>query len=545
MNRKVKHSLCAVLGLTAFFCLAVCLTGNTAGRFGKGGSLAGSPLRVYAASGDAISVSGISNPNQKVEGITSVYVLYETEEIEVKVDTSSRKVFYAPLKSNLVTGVKPAELIPAAPSATGMFNYIDISTISAAKDSFVGVTTTTEAGEDGLVPVHVVKIAAYEKKFNVNIDWSYEGQPNSFSGLKVLRSVEIVAQSGDAITYYQPGEGTPKDGRIENGFLQLQWRKGINGKWKDFEKDMSYTDWTSMKEAGALIYIRIDAKNQTPADPGRRYSKELKVKIPVTKAPSAKVDVNKLDTNLKNGMQFRLHGSTTGKWYTILPYNSKSTVKAAVREVNLATLFNPYKEDTAEKMNSISIRALTSVLYRDTPMPVSLASIDVDIRVAATVKKPASRVGMLSIPIQGTAPTVTEFKKINDTTYKVGDIKATDSSVASPLFEYALVRKADYDANLVNFSTVKWSPIKPGTEIKNTAKGDYYRNGDASRISVPITESGMAILIRRKGVNGSAKAKAVLASNCCAIVVPTQIDATPAATPTPTPSPAATPTPAP
>ena len=92
------------------------------------------------------------------EGIAETYIEYANEQISVKVKAANTQVYYAVLKNNTVTGVKLADLLPAAQNVNGMYYYIDISTLSASKVNYVGITTVNTPGADGLVPVVPVTV---------------------------------------------------------------------------------------------------------------------------------------------------------------------------------------------------------------------------------------------------------------------------------------------------------------------------------------------------------------------------------------------------
>ena len=142
-------------------------------------------------------------------------------------------------------------------------------------------------------------------------------------------------------------------------------------------------------------------------------------------------------------------------------------------------------------------------------------------RIAATTKKPASRVGMVTIPYQGKAPTVAGLTKAGEQ-YTIGAITAADTLVATPAFEMCIVANADYTANLIDYSTITWSTVKTGTVLKANLKTVYTKLDTAkTRVTAKITDSTSVILIRRRGVAGSAKAAAILASAPAVVTIPT------------------------
>ena len=128
---------------------------------------------------------------------------------------------------------------------------------------------------------------------------------------------------------------------------------------------------------------------------------------------------------------------------------------------------------------------------------------------------------MVSIPYHGKAPTVAGLTKSGEQ-YTIGAITAADTLVASPAYEMCIVAAADFDANLVDFSSIKWSTVKTGTVLKANLKTVYTKLDTAkTRVTANITSSTSVVLIRRRGVAGSAKAAAILASAPAKVTIPT------------------------
>ncbi|MBO4506950.1 MAG: hypothetical protein J5728_11030, partial [Lachnospiraceae bacterium] len=452
---------------------------------------AGTPTGTAEPTG-AGTPSGTATPTPTAspasEGIAETYVEYANEQISVKVKAAGTQVYYATLKNNTVTGVKLSELLPAAESKTGMYYYIDISTLSASKVNYVGITTVNTAGTDGLVPVVPITVSANQKKIIFNVDWSYEGTPTQFSGVKVLENIVVNNNDGTTVTYtHLTSAETQVLKEIDNLKDTIQWRKGANGAWKKIT-DMEYSDWASMLGSGAIVYFRLDAQNQDQHNAGARFSKENKIKIAVTKAPNVKVDVSKLNLAIKNGMQFRKNG--TKDWNTVLPFAANSTNATAI----LTTAFSPFKNNTSAKVTMTSVDDIKKALAYVEPDPP--AALVLDVRIAATTKKPASRVGMVSIPYQGKAPTVAGLTKAGEQ-YTLGAITAADTLVASPQFEMCIVTEADFDSNLIDYSTLTWSTVKTGTVLKANLKTVYTKLDTAkTRVTAKITDSTSVILIR-------------------------------------------------
>ncbi len=516
MSRKIfKNCLFIISGLLIIL-WAVCV--RPASDDYTGGAVrvaAADPTDVVTGTGTPTPTptgTPTPTPSPANQAISETYVEYANEQISVHVKTSGTQVYYAVVKNDTVTGVKLSELLPAAQNDNGMYYYIDISTLSASKANYIGITTLNTPGTDGLVPVAPIKVGASQKKIVFNVDWSYEGTPTQFSGLKVLQNIVVSNNDGTTVTYeHLTSAETQVLKEIKDLKNLIQWRKGANGVWKLLD-DMKYTDWTSMLNSGAVIYFRLNAQNQDQHNEGMRFSKENKLKIAITKAPAVKVDVSKLNLPIKNGMQFRQNGKKD--WNTVLPFAANSANPTAI----LTTAFSPFKNNTSAKVSMTSIDDIKKALkYTE---PVSAAALTIDVRVAATTKKPASRVGMVTIPYQGKAPVVSGITKAGEQ-YTIGSITAGDMLVTVPAYEMCIVTKADFDARLVDYSSITWSTVKPGTVLKANLKSVYTKLDTAkTRVTAKITDTTSVILIRRRGVAGSAKAEAILASEPCELTIP-------------------------
>ena len=521
-HNKLKHILTALFSTLCLAFICILLMGGTGAH--------------AAASGGAISW------NNAVTGINNIQVEYVTEDVVVE---SASRIYYAVMKKNTATGVKPAELIPATNGGSGNSYLIDISTISASKEAYVGVTTATAAGSDGLVPVTTITLAPTVRKINFNLNWGVEGAAAHDYG--IFQNVDVTGADAVQVSYVST---VSQSGQRPITDLDIQWRKGSNAPWRNIT-ELTTMQWESMKNAGSVIYLRTGATNGAVVaagtndgyETGHRYSKEIKVKMNVTKATKVKLDVSKLTLSIKNGIQFRptvsgaavsvSGGAISGDyWFTVLPYNASSTKNdSALRSMSNTTLFNPFTENTQVKLTYMSIDDIRQL----SGLPDS-QSIVLEVRLAATTKKAASRVSIVDIPVQGGAPTATVAA--TDKGWTVSSITAATDITAPANFEFTLVKKEDVSpVNKLDPAQMKWSSIKSGTVLKNTLKGTY-TNAEKARRTVLITDADSVLLIRRKGVAPSSKAAAVLASRFIAIEIPH-----PAVTPTPTPTPTATPAP--
>lgn len=476
-------------------------------------------------------------PNPAVTGISRTRILYTTEEIEVQVSTTN-PVYYAILKNKDQQTVKASELLPAAANVYGSAYLIDFSTMSASKEGYIGVTTTVVPGEDGTVPVINLAIQPNAKKIVFNVNWAIEG--SEARGINILQNVIVSNNNGTTTTYQQGSIASGSIGRLSD--LNIQWRKGSNGAWNSMA-DLTADRWESMKTAGAVIYFRLAARDQTDVDPGCRYSKENKIKCAITKATAIKADPSKLTVSIKNGMQFRLAGAPV--WYTVLPYSSASHTETAVRNRTLSTSFDPFTENTSQKKQYLSLDELYTTL--NVMPPVGDEVVTVEARIAATSKKPASKLSAITLTAQGAAPTA--VITASEDSYKVTGLSVptptptstpvptgtptgtpaptpTPAPTATPQYEYFIADLADINTRSIDMSNIKWASVKEGTVLKKTLKCTYTRL-DGVRKTVIITDRNAALMIRVRGAAASSKSTLVLASNYITLPVPTYAPTTP------------------
>ncbi len=454
------------------------------------------------------------------DGISQIQLQFRNEEVIV---VSNAQVYYAQLKKATDVTAKPADMIPAAKTSDTTY-LIDISCYSPAKDLYLGITNKLTEDSNGLYPVMNCKIPSTYKKVVFNVNFAAEGDAASGNG--ILKNVIISNNDGTTVTYDHTATPTEQSRPISE--LNIEWRKGNNCSYSNINT-LTPSVWESMKTSGAILYLRLGAVDSLLNGEGRRYSQESKIKLAIVKSKPLKVDVTKLSVPITNGMQVRLKGNSS--WVTILPYNGKSTLTKALRDPSKVTgAFDPYNESTSEKVKDISISDLfTMVGYDIASNPPT--SVGFEVRVAATTKKPASRISSFKVPYQYPAPVVEAKKSGADV--MIASVTNSPDDKVSGKYEYTIVDKADLDANNFIVSQVsKWYTVKSGTVLKSGAgiKGTYTRK-DGSRKTVILGDTGSVVLVRRSGIKESKKNAAVLAS-AYAVINPTTLPTPQEATPT-------------
>ncbi len=471
----------------------------------------------------------------KAEGVltgSTTSINYEEEELMVNYEG---QVYYTIIKKEDVTSVKANTLIEAARVGETNSYVIDISTVPVNKVSYIGLAATAVGGNDGMVQIDKVKIAAAPKKVAVKFNWAKEGAEAQGYGL--LSSVDVTDTAGKTIVYKKGATVSATEKELNSENIGLQWRKGQYGNWADLST-LTNVKWKSMCASGATLYIRVKPSNTQ----GMRASKEIKMKISTPKAPSLKLDVSKLSLAIKNGMEYRKAGQS--EWTTVLPFSAKSnTLTPTVKGVNV---FDPNTMNTKLKISELTIAEIAagSNLVAATEADITATALTLEFRMAASAKKPASIKGIIAIPYQMPAPTcVLSATAGPAVTYSVTtlSVNALDKT-EKPGFEYLLIAEADIPK--LDMAKAKWAALKGGVKLTDKAITKLTLNDDSKK-EYKIGAEGVVMLVRRKGVAGSAKKAAVLASDYAKVVIPVAATPTPTVTPEPTATPTSTPTPTP
>lgn len=440
------------------------------------------------------------------EDITKVEVLYQTEELQV---TSSKQVYYAPAKKETDTAVKSTTMIPAARSGTSNIYYIDYSAMSSTKDLYIGLATNMTADAKGMVAVKLTKVGAAPKKVVFSVNWAYEGA----SKKTIFSSVLVTSASGQAVTYKALGATPATDTIKDISSLGIQWKKGANGNWADVNATLLDAQWQSCINSKTTVYFRLEAVG------GSRMSKEVKIKSAASKAPSIKIDVNKLSLPIKNGMEYRFENSVPnpGPWFTILPYKAKHTQTAYIK---IGTnIFDPNVDITKTKIAYMDIRKILTASGSDvavasgsaaagTVTPVS-GAYTIHIRTAATTKKPASPYTAFTIPAQAEAPLVkATFATEGGLTFT--EIKRHEKdTTGQDIFEFLIMKELELPK--LDLKSATWTTAKINTKLSPTVKSSF-KLSDGVKVTSTLADPGIVVLVRRKGTPQSSKAVAVLAS---------------------------------
>lgn len=303
------------------------------------------------------------------------------------------------------------------------------------------------------------------------------------------------------------------------------------------------------KNSGKTVYVKVAGVSATNSAAGAtRPTKLVKVKIAkVGKAPSVKIDVNKLSMNLKHGYDFKISasGATKASWQSILPYHkegTKTTLRDSILETDKAT-------PVADKKSTEYKALATTYKVKEIPLDMlvniaSGASVKGDgagikqlstpgstflIRKSATAKALATPATEIKVTSQYPAPKIATtgatLKFATGTTFgfTMPSITKDATDPGASVYEMAAIETADLNSNTVNWATVKWKTAKAGAKIKDTTKTKYAlttATDPKETKEATFNSSTVTLVIRRKGVAAKGKTgTAVLPSNYSTITV--------------------------
>lgn len=238
----------------------------------------------------------------------------------------------------------------------------------------------------------------------------------------------------------------------EDGAKNFCWRKDNSFEWKTVSLAQNpseeaakqfLTEIEKMRVKGGKIYVKFPQVYGTDAaSTGARQSKEVKVTISKRdKAPTIKIDGNKLIVNSKDTME-----------YMVIADSGENTMANAILGKG------KWKPATKKmKIADFAPAALYSAT-NTTPKKVTVA-----FRVAETERKSYSKPYFLSIPAQASKPAGTYYAAENST-----EATLTLNATKSRPMQYIVVASADVSS--FDPTTAKWRSATSNKIIKVKAK---------------------------------------------------------------------------
>lgn len=406
---------------------------------------------------------------------------YYLEEIEVY-NYGNSKIYYA-TEINAAKGSWEEMSVDNSYSS-----IIDISWISDTMDNILVIKGDKSANEVR------VKLVKKPTKLSISID---------YTNMKNLNKTDNIASLVNIMTDVGTGANPVT-------FNDLEWRKGINGQWMS-TASLTVQLMEKFLMNGANLYFRIKALPDLAVNSpggtiypdgtkGRRFSNELKVKIP-KQHPSAtyEVDGSKLAIEIKYGKEYRISmngGEDFSAWVQV--------TDKAVKSLNIADMLKATNHNPSGILNGI---------FKGNEFPAMI----IELRDYATSKAPASKITRINIKAQN----VLDQSRVvnggigNDPVNNNNNIYISyngdknliiqiPSASQANQFEYCMVKKGES----LDLKKASWTSISKATEVK-----------------VPATRAvqGATLYLRMKeiktGQNKQASDGVIIASTCVTHVI--------------------------
>ena len=294
-------------------------------------------------------------------------------------------VYFQFVKKPQPGNLKTNAWIPA--TVSGDRAFIDFSEIK--KTSYVALTmdpanTTTDT---------VLTIECPIKSLKANVNYLSETPQSLFEALSLLE-VKTVAGATDTLET----DSTAAEATAFKAKYAFQWKRGVNGSWKDAIPSEGSPEGEFALEFGMLcatnatLYVRVNGFAQEGEIQGIIPSKEAKVRIGKTAlAPSIKQDYKRGTLAVKNGMEFK-YGEKT---YFVPAFDKKSKTSARISSSS---------GSVNSKVSYIGLEELYTLLKAEDNELSPESRITLNVRVSATPKKHASLYANVDILMPIAAP---------------------------------------------------------------------------------------------------------------------------------------------
>lgn len=393
-------------------------------------------------------------PAYAATSITINTVDYKEENIIVN-NNGNSKIYFATEND---AARNTWDIIPADEGST---TTIDFSWVSPINEQVIVIK-----GEDNVQSRVTLKARA--KRLDVSIRY------DRMAGLKksdtIAKLLNIMSSAGTG------------DNPIS--FSDLEWKKGVNGSWKD-TSTLTITQLEKLQIRGADLYFRIKAVNDETVGTkhpdgtnGRRVSNEVRLKIARKASPVVVgIDGEDFTAQIRYGKEYRVtYDGITTPWVKV--------TDKSVREVPLAVMLNNSRDGF-------------------TPARRFPAMI-IEIRDYATANKAASKITEISLKeqrvlsgniIEGEAP---EDANVLDPNIYISHNGSASISITVPSasaenpYQYCIVKPGD----VFDLKRVSWSTISRGTAV---------------RILSGRVPEGSSLYIRQKEIKSKAATKTSLA----------------------------------
>ncbi len=392
-----------------------------------------------------------------------------------------------------------------------VFTYIDSSSGKVEESGFYA-----EVNEDGTTKYRNIT------DFGLRADRNYyEITENDIP--KITVKVKLASTASDfGIDVYSSSEKVKSK---EGDSFTTSRIKGINFNASAVNGHVDEEFWRDSKDKTKVKFIfRVLGSEAKDGKNAYRTGALTSVNVPKPqKLVSAKVDIKNDKLVVKNGFDYYIAGYTrvieengretrkrTGpEWMTILPYNKEGKAEEAVID---AVDYHPVNK-LSEDPKMFTPQKVTGILIDD----ILKYTNEIRVRKSVTVSKPVNLTDeyeeyTIYIEEDRTdAPIMTAKDNVYATlgdkdTLIMPDIKlaADDDNKDKAAFEFAVISKNDFEAELaetgtIDFTSIKWAKYKSGKKLTlGKTKTKYKLKTDEKATDHLLTKDSY-ILVRRCG----------------------------------------------
>lgn len=387
---------------------------------------------------------------------------------------------------------------------------IDISWINRSKEFILGFKDASKTANDAMIQINLRpreeslkaglsgQSVLIDKVVNKPLEVVYPSTYTIDSVCKEYGYVYFYTGSGYAARYYEE-------------YDNIEWKNGSDGEWRNFDE----LNPALYANKGASLYFRIKSSGEEKLTSsvdtqgvyvtnGAPAGKEVRLSYTkLTNAPKVVLDGSDLTVGLRAGYEYRI--LPDGNWINVV--DAHANTLGRIEPVSLYSLYTAYDVKDSSKNEKF---------------PFQYQKFDIEVRIAATSKKPSSNIFDINV----IAPQATQTTGI-DITYalpysKESGIMFSNSNPDS--YQVALISSkycggvGSFDASKVDYTDVRWYTVKSGTKEKPSSvkiPGSIYTG--KNEIDQPI------LIYRIAPVKESKTVKQVIASKAVAVNLPTEV----------------------
>lgn len=433
---------------------------------------------------------------------SDITIDHKKEEIRIAVPADTTIVYCDAKKLDWMEAI-------TMPEAGGHVAIIDISWISRSKEFILGIKDQKETSNSKMI-----KISLAPREEGLRAGLSGEAVIIDKVVNKPLRItypadyvINTVCNEYGYIYFYT---GSGYTARYYEEYDTIEWKNGTEGTWREF----SEFNPALYANKGAAIYFRVKASTEETLQAsmnnqgvyvtkGAPAGKEIRLSYTkLTNAPKVQLDTSELTVGLRAGYEYRI--LPDGEWVDAV--DAHINAQGKMMPVSLYSLYQKFDAEDSTK----------SVRY-----PFSYQQFSMEIRIAATSKKPASKIYTLKVNAPKTTQTTgisvsytLPYSKKDGISFSNSNADAYQVAIVSGKYCGGV---ATFDASKIDYTDIRWYNAKAGTTQKPSIvkiPGSVYTGKNV--IDQPI------LVYRIAPVKESKTQEAVIGSKAVALNLPTE-----------------------